>query len=436
VGNRKVAWEDNRSGSYDIYGARVSIGGSVLDPGGIAISTAVEDQLFPAIAFDGTNYLVVWVDHRSGSYDIYGARVSVGGGVLDPGGIAICTETNLQRYPAIAFDGTNYLVVWEDVRSGTPDIYGARVTIGGSVLDPGGIAISTAAEDQLYPAIAFDGTNYLVAWQDRRSGFSYDIYEARVSAGGSVLDPGGIAVSNVGDDQNWPAIAFDGTNYLVVWEDWRSLSYSRIYGARVSKAGTVLYPGAFTDLTFSAASATAEQDHVTLSWQMVVDAVPSSFRIERSESPEEGFVTLDLPISMSPGFSFSCTDYTVQPGKIYWYRIVLVGPSGEEESYGPIEVRVDAVPTAYRAYQSYPNPFNPVCTIRYDIPRAGRVSLRVLDVRGTVVRALVDGWRELGMYSEVWDGRSDEGGVLPSGVYFYSITAGDFVATRKMVLLR
>jgi hypothetical protein len=100
------------------------------------------------------------------------------------------------------------------------------------------------------------------------------------------------------------------------------------------------------------------------------------------------------------------------------------------------EVCVDTVPIAYRAYQSYPNPFNPMCTIRYEIPKAGRVSLRIFDVSGSLVRTLVDAWREPGAYSEVWDGRGDAGKALPSGVYFYRLEAGDFVATRKMVLLR
>jgi len=83
-----------------------------------------------------------------------------------------------------------------------------------------------------------------------------------------------------------------------------------------------------------------------------------------------------------------------------------------------------------------PNPFNPMCTIRYDIPRAGRVNLEVFDVNGSLVRTLVDGWREPGVYSEIWDGRDNTGKQLPSGVYFYRLEAGDFVATRKCVLLR
>jgi flagellar hook assembly protein FlgD len=64
------------------------------------------------------------------------------------------------------------------------------------------------------------------------------------------------------------------------------------------------------------------------------------------------------------------------------------------------------------------------------------VTLRVFDVNGTSVRTLVDGFRATGVYREVWDGTADDGTALSSGVYFYRLEAGDFVATRKMVLLR
>jgi len=64
------------------------------------------------------------------------------------------------------------------------------------------------------------------------------------------------------------------------------------------------------------------------------------------------------------------------------------------------------------------------------------VSLNIFNANGSLVRALVNGWREQGVYSEVWDGRAHDGAELPSGVYFYRLEAGTFVAVRKMVLLR
>ena len=112
------------------------------------------------VAFDGTNYLVVWTEYRQGVPKVYGARVSPGGTVLGQGEFEISAAGGL--WPAVAFDGTNYLVVWGTQES----VVGARVDPGGTVLDPGGITISTRPDVEGYPTLAFDGTNYLVAWSN------------------------------------------------------------------------------------------------------------------------------------------------------------------------------------------------------------------------------------------------------------------------------
>jgi hypothetical protein len=241
--NFLAVWQDYRSNpdDPDIYGARVALDGTVLDPGGIVISDAPNRQGQPALAFDGANYLVTWQDFRNGSYDIYGTRVTPAGTVLDPAGIAVAVVPNRQGNPGLGFDGTNSLVVWEDDHSkpGLPDIYGTRVTRSGTVLDPDGIAITRASNGQHNPALDFDGTNFLVVWDDDRSSAWPDIYGARVTTGGTVLDTGSIAISRGSKDQFAPAVAFDGTNFLVVYEDYRGSNNPDIYGAWVSPAGTV-----------------------------------------------------------------------------------------------------------------------------------------------------------------------------------------------------
>jgi hypothetical protein len=234
-----VVWEDYRYSSYDIFGARVTTAGTVLDAAGIAISTAAGYQLSPCVAYDGTNYLVVW-EYQEGDYDLYGARVSPAGTVLDPSGIAIATGPAHEYFPEIAFDGTNYLVAWKRYYSGNYGIYGTRIAQSGTVLDPSGFLVSFSGATQGDPSIAYDGTNFLVVWEDSRNG-SNDIYAARVTPSGTVLDPAGIGVSTHASSQYAPAVTFNGNDFVIIWRDYRNTD-TDIYGARVSQTGTVLDP--------------------------------------------------------------------------------------------------------------------------------------------------------------------------------------------------
>jgi len=85
---------------------------------------------------------------------------------------------------------------------------------------------------------------------------------------------------------------------------------------------------------------------------------------------------------------------------------------------------------------NYPNPFNPMTTIAYSIPEAGRVELKVYDARGRAVRALVSEWKPAGRHGAVWDGRDGRGEVMASGVYFLRLESAGGVRTRTIVLLK
>jgi hypothetical protein len=236
-------------------GIRSSPSGTVLDgPNGFAISSTGISNWAPVIAFDGTNYLVVWQKYGNGGYDIYGALVTTSG--QPQGEFPVFQAQGEQIEPAIAFDGTNYMVVWRDTRSGSgpsddTDIYGARVTKAGAVLDPAGIPISTAPHVQGEPRIIFDGTNYFVVWVDERNTQTYldnDIYGTRMKTDGTLLDgpadTGGIAINTTSGNTGYVSAVFDGTNYFVVWSVPNFTFFydqpSGIYGARVSMNGSLI----------------------------------------------------------------------------------------------------------------------------------------------------------------------------------------------------
>ncbi|MEN8164506.1 MAG: hypothetical protein ABFS37_10290 [Acidobacteriota bacterium] len=239
-----VVWVDDRTPGKDVYGARIAEDGTILDPGGFLISDAPDNQYYTDVAFNGTHFLVVWSDYRNGDWDIYGARVTPNATVLDPTGIQIYSAPNNQAYPSVASDGSGWLVSWGAI--GEIEIRGARVAADGTPLDPSGIVISSGAEQRLWPDISFDGTNFFVAWQDTRSGTTtgdWAIYGSRVTPAGTVLDPAGIAIAaNPTHYEGLVSLDFDGTNHLVAWRDNPNFE---ITGARVSPDGTVLDPGGF-----------------------------------------------------------------------------------------------------------------------------------------------------------------------------------------------
>jgi len=93
-------------------------------------------------------------------------------------------------------------------------------------------------------------------------------------------------------------------------------------------------------------------------------------------------------------------------------------------------------PRAYRLAQNYPNPFNPETNISFDLPEQNAVKLWVYNTAGQRIRTLMDGGRLAGAYTVAWDGKDDLGRDVSTGVYFYRLKAGDFLETRKMLLVR
>ncbi len=169
------------------------------------------------------NYLVAW-DQKvctNCETDIYLTRVGPDGVVLDTASHPVCTASGNQFFPAVAYNGSGYFAVWEDFRNGTWDIYGARVSLEGEVLDPEGKLIWTTPNQEVRADIAWDGNNYLVVWEGIQPTLpTYSIFGTLVSPQGEILDEYPIFISNDTLKANYnPAVAWDGTNYLVVWED-------------------------------------------------------------------------------------------------------------------------------------------------------------------------------------------------------------------------
>jgi len=94
-----------------------------------------------------------------------------------------------------------------------------------------------------------------------------------------------------------------------------------------------------------------------------------------------------------------------------------------------------------KLYQNYPNPFNPETWMPYQLSRQSRISITIHNATGVVVRRLDLGWKQSGIYqtqahAAYWDGMDDSGQPVASGIYFYQLKADEFLAARKMILIR
>jgi hypothetical protein len=237
-----VAWADDRNSGrtdWDIYGQLVNSDGTLNGPD-FFICNAPNGQSHPVVSYDSVNkrFLVAWMDYRGGSsWDIYGQFVNPDG--TRAGTNFVISDTPSQQYspgniPSLAYDSINqkFLVVWQDIRSGTSygtygHVYGQLVNWDGT-LNGVNFVISNAPESQLYPSIAYDNAKqrFLVVWQDNRGGSSWDIYGQLVNPDGN-LDGGNFVISDAPYTKVNPSVAYNPRcgNFLVAFQTLETPPY-------------------------------------------------------------------------------------------------------------------------------------------------------------------------------------------------------------------
>ena len=176
-----------------------------------------------------------------------------------------------------------------------------------------------------------------------------------------------------------------------------------------------------------------ESNEVRLTWTDNSE-VEDGYVIERKLSANASFAVIDT----LKGSGSEYIDQTAEPNQLYFYRIKAY--KGTAESYYSNEFSItitvsgihDAqIPTEYSISQNTPNPFNPTTKIEFALPKTSRTTVTVYDLLGREIRTLVNEKLHAG-YHELHINASD----LPSGVYVYRIQSGDFVQSKKMLLLK
>jgi len=193
-----------------------------------------------------------------------------------------------------------------------------------------------------------------------------------------------------------------------------------------------LHIGPSSAVAIASFQATVAQRGIELLWVVASAEGLEGFNVYRSTESEASFVRLNDD-GLLPAIETSYLDGDVKPGRTYGYRIGAVDSDGEFLS------AVQSVSTPHRdveLYQNRPNPFNPSTRIDFYLPSKAQVTLSVYDVRGKLVRTLVDRPTQFGHHSIVWNGTDNGGNPVSSGVYFYRLQTGKKVITKKLVVVK
>lgn len=367
-----VAWWDNRNTDEDIYGQIASHDGTLLGSN-FPLSNAGDFQRYPDVAYNRADneYLAVWADNRNSAstgFDIYAQRVSSQGELLDSEGnpgadpavnFAVSRAANDQEHPALVYNsGLNqYLVAWQDLRSGNLDIFAQPTSGAGELLDQDGnpgadptlnFPISVAPNSQERPALTYGQDVYSVVWQDSRhyDFVEEDIYEQRVS---SDMDFLGSSFSLVTTpiSQTYPAAAYDGQqSYLAVWQDARNSAttdsdvYGQIVGITDTLQGTNFSISTEANDQYFPAVASDTGGEFLVVWQ---DSRHENWDIYGQRVSHEGTLTGDeLTISTAPSEQY-------YPALAYGDKYLIVW---QDHRQGDWDVYGRCIPSAGSGHRS------------------------------------------------------------------------------------
>ncbi len=427
--NYLIGIQGNESNPNTITAQMVSASGSLVG-GRISLNTTGKG---PLVSFDGSNYLLVWSDITNAVYGQFvntfgslvgsafviaeavpasgkGGCVAFGdstylmvrnkndihyGQVVNKSGTLVGTpiriSVNSAGENAMAFDGTNYLVVFRDLGNGKI-IYGQFVSKSGILVGSNFIIDDGPYFSDNPVSVAYDGSRYLVAYHKQAANNNgWNLYARFVTPAGIVASSR-ITIRDSTYTPGVPLIAFDGTNYLIIWVDKLLTNSSVLMGRYFNKSGVP-----------------------------VKDAFPISQPVD-DKVPYFGVPIFGSNKFLTVTFRVQTANFKI--GDVY-------GKFIESSSTGLNEDEINLIPNIFSLSQNYPNPFNPSTIIKFSIPKSSFITLKVFDLLGREVATLVNEEKSWGNYKINFDGSS-----LSSGIYFYRLQAGSFVDTKKFIFMK
>lgn len=198
---------------------------------------------------------------------------------------------------------------------------------------------------------------------------------------------------------------------IQIWESTRKKKLAKI---KVTPPETTLTVGGKTKFKATGYDTTGNVIPTKITWSTKTGQIDSSGNYIATTAGKDTIIA---------AAQIAGTDSSV-----YGFAYVQINPVGVESK--------TVVVNEFGLYQNFPNPFNPATQIKYSLARSTHVTLKIYNLQGQEVRTLVNQLRPAGSQQVVWDGKDQRGEPVMSGVYFYRIRAGEFVKSRKMILLQ
>lgn len=230
-----ITWVDERSGDLEIYFTRVLLTGEKPAPD-VRLTHAPGISSRPRPVYNGSGYGIVWMDSRNGRHDIYLGLCEPDGSNFEE--TRITDGSSMSMYPWMVFTGSRYFLAWEDDRDGDGEIYIARADEEGSKI---GIdtRVTGASGDSDAPMMAFTGSSIGLAWDDEREG-NWEVFYREISLFGEPLG----SDTRITDDASlsgWPSLAFAGSEFGMAFLDRRSGEW-QLFFTRIDEEGSKTGP--------------------------------------------------------------------------------------------------------------------------------------------------------------------------------------------------
>ncbi|MDK9700628.1 MAG: T9SS type A sorting domain-containing protein, partial [bacterium] len=392
----------------------------MLNPAGVVIDSSDREQSFSCLTKSGENYYVGYIqldDENNPYYSVKVAEVSLSGQVLWRRTLADSARNQAtgdrQRLRLSPSSGGGVIAYWQEYRSDSNNgaqIYAQKIdSLGNALWTNGGVRVGASLQDQAYADAIQSGNHYWFVWKDVRDGGIAQIYCQRVSESGTLLWQGGHRVFTDPYVQIDPKVVAgrNGTVYLF----WTQYFYnSELEDSRKFPIGVHLDENGLNadSLTWNGTNGIG----VLSSYKgSIASAVPDGYGgaiigISRLRTHFEE----NLVVAVQRIYDRTCVDVQEQVS--------------------------EALPNEYTLEQNFPNPFNGETKFRFTLPVSGVVKVTIFDVMGREVVMPIHRQLQAGTFDVRWNGKSNTGTKVGSGVYFYRIEAGKYISTRKMVMVQ